>query len=55
MLVLYGILVVCTLALVGVAAAVYLRVRRDMQRRASDTALRVALREIEEEREPTRP
>lgn len=43
MKVLFVILVLCTLALLGVAAAVYMRARRHMRRQASDTALRPAM------------
>jgi hypothetical protein len=43
MKVLFVILVLSTLALLGVAAAVYLLARRHMRRQASDTTLRPAL------------
>ncbi len=43
MKVLFVILVLSTLALLGVAAAVYLLARRHMRRQASDTSLRPAL------------
>lgn len=46
------ILVLCTAVLLAVAGACYWRVRRHM--RASDTALREALEEIERERETTK-
>ena len=49
MTVLFLILVVCTLALLGVAAAVYLLARRHMRRQASDTTLRPAMQEVEKD------
>ena len=55
MKVLFVILVLCTLALLGVAAAVFLLARRHMRRHASDTTLRPAVHEIEgEQAKPTR-
>jgi hypothetical protein len=45
---LYVTLIVCTLALVGVAVAAYWRYRRHMK--ASDEALRGALDQMEQER-----
>jgi len=50
--VLYAILVLCTLAVLGVTLAIYWRVRRQI--RASDTALRETLTAMEQERETTR-
>lgn len=50
--VLYAILVLCTLAVLGVTLAIYVRVRRQM--RASDKALRETLHAMEQERETTR-
>lgn len=49
MKVLFVILVLCTLALLGVAAAVYMRARRHMRAQASDTALRPALQEFDDD------
>jgi hypothetical protein len=49
---LYAILVVCTVSVLAVTLAMYLRVRRQM--RASEAALREALQAIEQERETTR-
>lgn len=49
MRVLFVILVLCTLALLGVAAAVYLLARRHMRRQASDTTLRPAAHDLEED------
>lgn len=46
---LFLILVLCTLALLGVAAAVYLRAKRHMSRQASDTTLRPALPDVEDD------
>ena len=48
MKVLFVILVLCTLALLGVAAAVYFLARRHMRHQASDTTLRPAMQEPEE-------
>ena len=50
MLILYAVLVLSTLAVLGVAIMAYVRVRRHMQ--ASETTLRRALEEIEREHEP---
>ena len=50
MKVLFVILVFCLLALLGVAAAVFRLARRHMRRQASDTTLRQALQEIDEDR-----
>ncbi len=49
MRVLFAILVLCTLALVGVGIAVYLLARRHMRRQASDTTLRPAMSEVDED------
>ncbi len=49
MKVLFVILVLCTLALLGVAAAVYLLARRHMRRQASDTTLRPAMPDAKED------
>ena len=49
MKVLFVILVLCTLALLGVGAAVFLLARRHMRRQASDTTLRPAMPEVEED------
>ncbi len=49
MKVLFVILVLCVLALLGVSAAIFLRARRHMRAQASDTALRPALPEVEED------
>ena len=49
MKVLFVILVLSTLALLGVAAAVYFLARRHMKRQASDTTLRPAMPEVEED------
>ncbi len=43
MKVLFVILVLCTLALLGVGAAIFLRARRHMRAQASDTTLRPAM------------
>jgi hypothetical protein len=51
MVTLYLILLVSVLAVVGTAGVLYLRVRRQL--RASDTALRQTLQEVEEEHRPT--
>jgi len=51
MFALYVILLLSLLAVLGTAGVLYLRVRRQL--RASDTALRQALQEVEEERRPT--
>lgn len=51
MVALYVILLLSVLAVVGTAGVLYLRVRRQL--RASDTALREALQEVEEERRTT--
>ncbi len=48
---LYVILLLSVLAVLGTAGVLYLRVRRQL--RASDTALRRTLREVEEERRTT--
>ena len=48
---LYVILVLSVLAVVGTAGVLYLRVRRQL--RASDAALRGALKEVEEEQRTT--
>ncbi len=50
MKVLFVILVFCLLALLGVAAAVFRLVRQHMRKQASDTTLRQALQEIEDNR-----
>ena len=50
MKVLFAILVLCTLVLLGVSAAVFRLVRRHMRRHASDTMLMNALKDVEEER-----
>jgi len=50
MKVLFVILVFCLLALLGVAAAVFRLARQHMRKQASDTTLRQALQEIEEDR-----
>ena len=50
MKVLFVILVFCLLALLGVAAAVLRLARQHMRKQASDTTLRQALQEIEEDR-----
>jgi len=47
MMVLFAILVLCMLALLGVAAAVYRLTRLHMRKQASDTTLRQALQEVE--------
>jgi uncharacterized protein YneF (UPF0154 family) len=49
MMVLFVILVFSTLALLGVAAAVFFLARRHMQRQASDTTLRPAMQEADED------
>ncbi len=49
MMVLFVILVLSTAALLGVAAAVYFLARRHMQRQASDTTLRPARPDAEED------
>ena len=51
MVALYLILLLSFLVLVGTAGALYLRVRRHL--RASDAALREALKEVEEQRTTT--
>ena len=51
MLALYVILLLSLAAVLGTAAVLYLRVRRQL--RASDAALREALQEVEEERRST--
>ncbi len=51
MVALYLILLLSMLAVLGTAGVLYLRVRRQL--RASDTALRDALQEVEEEQRPT--
>ncbi|HEV8524548.1 MAG TPA: hypothetical protein VGQ71_08615 [Terriglobales bacterium] len=50
--VLYAILVLCTVAVLGVTLVIYCGVRRQM--RASDTALRETLQAMEQDRETTR-
>lgn len=47
---LFVILVFCLLALLGVAAAVFRLARQHMRKQASDTTLRQALQEIEQDR-----
>ncbi len=47
MKVLFVILVLCTLALLGVAVAVFFLARRHMRRQASDTTLRPAVHDPE--------
>ncbi len=49
MKVLFIVLVLCTLALVAVGIAMFWRVRRHMKQTASDTMLRAALKDVEEE------
>ncbi len=49
MKVLFVILVLCTLALLGVGAAIYFQARRHMRRQASDTTLRPAMPDTEED------
>lgn len=51
MVALYVILLLSLLAVLGTAGVLYLRVRRQL--RASDTVLRPALQEVEEEHRPT--
>ena len=51
MLALYVILLLSLVAVLGTAGVLYLRVRRQL--RASDAALREALKEVEEERTTT--
>ena len=51
MVALYVILLLSVVAVLSTAAVLYLRVRRQL--RASDTALRQALQEVEEERRTT--
>ena len=51
MVALYLILSLSLVAVLGTTAVLYLRVRRQL--RASDAALRQALREVEEEHRPT--
>jgi len=51
MLALYVILLLSLVAVLGTAAVLYLRVRRQL--RASDAVLCKALQEVEEERRPT--
>lgn len=51
MVALYVILLLSLLAVLGTAGVLYLRVRRQL--RASDTILRNALSEVEEERRTT--
>ena len=51
MVALYVILLLSVLAVVGTAGVLYLRVRRQL--RASDTVLREALKEVEEEHRTT--
>ena len=48
MMLLYAILVLCILALLGVAAAVFLLVRKHMQRKASDTMMVSTYKEEEQ-------
>jgi len=55
MKVLFAILVLCTLVLLGVAAAVFVRARHHMRRQASDTALRPALQEVEDDQAKPSP
>ena len=51
MLALYVILLLSLVAVLGTAGVLYLRVRRQL--RASDAALREALKEVEQERTTT--
>lgn len=51
MKVLFIVLVLCTVALVAVGIAMYWRVRQHMKEAASDTMLRAALKDVEEEKQ----
>lgn len=50
MKVLFAILVLCTLAVVGVGLAIFRLIRKHMQRQASDTTMMRAMPDTEEQK-----